>query len=231
MFYDGFQYMNINFWSGYSPYQAISYSFMPASWFDGNYFNNFTMPLSNFQMPKFNFDNIWDNWNFNNFNGNISVKETNTDTFVKSAEKNYSTNNISADNILEEYNPVKGEMLANIALQGRQFNSWKSVPNGKEMCAFFVIKALEQAGMSNGMRGHAYQMADILQNNINFKQISPDNIDVNDLPAGCITVYKRGSQGYSEDFGHVEVTTGDGEGISQAITYNLKKPDAIFIPV
>ena len=68
--------------------------------------------------------------------------------------------------------------------------------------------------------------------NKNFKEISTSKIDVKDLPAGCVLVYNRGSQGYSSEYGHTEITTGDGRAVSDGITKHLfKKPDAIFVPV
>jgi hypothetical protein len=75
-------------------------------------------------------------------------------------------------------------------------------------------------------------MPSILKSNRNFKEISTEGIDVAKLPAGCILVYGRGEQGYDEDAGHTEITTGDGRAVSDGITKNLyKKPSNIFIPV
>ena len=45
-------------------------------------------------------------------------------------------------------------------------------------------------------------------------------------------VYDKGVAGYDENYGHVEITTGTGEAVSDGITYNLYKiPSAIFMPV
>ena len=194
--------------------------------------------------PNFNFNN---SCNFNNFNPSIwstnnkfsfsnftpptftpstFAPSANTDSFVKTS----STSN-NTDNKLKDYNPFAGHRLAEIAMQGRQFNSWDSVPEGQGKCAFFVSNALDRAGMSNGMRGDAYQMINILKLNNNFKQIPTNNIDIDEIPAGSILAYERGSQGYSEDYGHIEIMTEDGKGVSQAITYDIKEPDALFIPV
>ena len=75
-------------------------------------------------------------------------------------------------------------------------------------------------------------MSKILKNNKNFKEISPEGIDVGKLPAGCVLVYDKGVEGYSKRYGHTEITTGDGRAVSDGITKNLcKKPSAIFIPV
>lgn len=246
MFFNSFQTLNTNFWGGFNAFAFPQFSFMPTPW----NFSCFT--------PSFNFNNNWgtwnnlnnwsnwSNWNFNNYNQNIwdtpgkihsqsFTPTTNTDSFVKtSAPINHTDDNNNDDNNndkLKDYNSFAGHRLAEIAMQGRQFNSWSSVPKGQGMCAHYVTKALATAGMANGMKGHAYQMINILQNNRHFKQIPANNIDTNELPAGCILVYKRGSQGYSEDYGHVEIMTEDGKGVSQAITNHVKEPDAIFIPV
>ena len=74
-------------------------------------------------------------------------------------------------------------------------------------------------------------MADVLKNNKNFKQISPEGVDLKKLPAGCVLVFGRGKSGYSSSYGHTEITTGTGKAVSDGITNNLRKPSAIFIPV
>ena len=75
-------------------------------------------------------------------------------------------------------------------------------------------------------------MSNILRKNKNFKEISPSKVNVEDLPAGCVIVYNKGVQGYSPEYGHTEITTGDGRAVSDGITQNLHKtPSAIFVPV
>ena len=64
-----------------------------------------------------------------------------------------------------------------------------------------------------------------------FKEISPNSVNVKDLPAGCVIVFDRGMYKYSDDYGHVEITTGDGRGVSDGVTTDLRKPSAIFMPV
>lgn len=124
---------------------------------------------------------------------------------------------------LSDYNSEKGNKLATIALnRACGFN---------KQCAKYVSDALEEAGLSNGERGHAYQMFNILRNNNNFKEISVSDVSVENLPAGCILVYDKGVKGASKDYGHVQVTTGDGRAVSDGITNNIKQPSAIFIPV
>ena len=71
----------------------------------------------------------------------------------------------------------------------------------------------------------------MLRGNSNFKEISVNGVNVKELPAGCVLVFEKGAQGYSKEYGHVEITIGDGRGVSDGITQNLKTPSAIFIPV
>lgn len=208
--------------------------FMP-SWSFPNYF-------ASFQIPTFNFYNSWfPSFSFNPYIPNITNQSifmtppvysdrskkvektdsnTNIDTFTKSLGKKYKTDNA----ILDDYNPSKGERLANIALN--RAVGWK------KQCATYVKSSIQAANLGSYVFGHAYQMTNILRNNKNFKEISPDIVDVSKLPAGCVLVYDRGTQGYSKQFGHTEITTGDGRAVSDGITKNLhKKPSAIFIPV
>lgn len=129
----------------------------------------------------------------------------------------------SNQNFLRDYNAQKGKKLATIALDNSI--GWSGY------CAKYVKTAIKDSGLGSYTSGHAYQMTDILESNSNFKQISSTNVNVDDLPAGCVLVYDKGAQGYSINYGHVEITTGDGRGVSDGITNNLRKPSAIFIPV
>ena len=71
-----------------------------------------------------------------------------------------------------------------------------------------------------------------MENNKNFEEISPTDVNVKDLPAGCVLVYDKGARGYSKKYGHTEITTGDGRAVSDGITRNLhRKPSAIFVPI
>lgn len=238
-FIDNFSKLNMgNFMSGWNNWFSPTFScdFMP-SFFDLNIFssgfNNWSFPsFGNFNMPSlfdfgqtFNFNNafsnnIWDNteWNntifsaptFNTYNSNIG------DCF------NF-TNKNKAKFSMEEYNAQAGERLAKIAL--------RRAPGRKEACAQYVREAVERAGLNACRAESAYQLIDLYRKNKDFKEISAKSVDVNSLPAGCIIIFKKGSQGYSLKHGHVEITTGDGRGVSDGITTKLKKPDAIFVPV
>ena len=121
------------------------------------------------------------------------------------------------------YNSQKGSLLANeTASHAVGFSGY---------CARYVKNAIVRSGLGRYESGHAYQQIDTLRHNSNFREISPEGVDVNSLPAGCILVFGRGVSGYSREYGHIEVTTGTGKGVSDGVTNHLKKPSAIFMPV
>lgn len=153
------------------------------------------------------------------YNGNVSSSYR---------SNNYSTNIINANNNSNwrslGYNAAAGSRLANYAMNHRAgFTGY---------CAKYVKNAIAATGLGRYERGHAYQMASILRRNKNFREISPNSVNVNNLPAGCILVYGRGVSGYSSQYGHVEITTGDGRAVSDGVTDSLRsRPTAIFMPV
>ena len=201
---------------------------------------NFSFPnlFSQFRMPMFNygfynpFNYFYNNYQsdgpsvfMQNYSSHDFVSEynpvsvNNGDVFAKSDE-NYKTDNLS----LYGYNAFKGKKLANIAKS--RVVGWTGY------CAAYVKNAIKAANLGPYIPGDAYEMTNILKYNNNFKEISPNYIDVKDLPAGCILVYDKNVQGYSKKYGHTEITTGDGRAVSDGVTKNLhKKPSAIFIPV
>lgn len=210
----------------FSWFPMPNFSFMNFSF---PYFNNFS--FFSFNMPSFtptfqNFNTTsvfmentgyMPEFSFNNYS--FSTPTFNTDTFVRTTKGRYS----SPTDTLGNYNAAKGKKLADTAL--------KNSDGFHKGCARYVSNALEEAGMSNGQRGHGYQMAGILRNNGNFKEISVDSQNYKDLPAGCILCYDKGAAGYDIDYGHVEITTGKGTAVSDGITQNIRKPSAIFVPV
>ncbi len=228
-FMNCFTQFNTNNFSGFNNFFSPQLPFMNFSWnnipvFNFNWgWNNTSFNLSNF--------NIWDNiptfnsWNNTNSNINWSSNFDIGDTFTRTT---YTTNSVKNNNNsykainLDGYNSAAGNKLAKYALN-------HSV-GFTQYCSRYVNNALENTGLSNGQRGNGYQMAGILRKNPNFKEIST-NVDYKNLPAGCILVYNRGAQGYSSTYGHVEITTGDGRGVSDGITNNIRKPSAIFMPV
>ncbi len=213
------------------------------NWFMPDY--SFTDYFGMFQFPSFNIFDSWSNqfnYSYNPFIADMSssypmnynylfnipfYESKKTDSDVVAKNDNYvDTFTKKSDNKtkLDGYNPFKGERLANIALNSSV--GWTGY------CAAFVKRAIQYANLGSYKYGHAYQMSDILKNNGNFKEISPEKVDVSKLPAGCVLVYDKGTEGYSKKYGHTEITTGDGRAVSDGITRNLhKKPSSIFIPV
>ena len=121
------------------------------------------------------------------------------------------------------YNSSAGARLSNYALNNSVgFTGY---------CAKYVKNAIAATGLGSYVNGDAWEMTSILRRNRNFREISPRGIDVNNLPAGCIVIYDRNTNGFGQ-YGHVEIATGDGRGVSDGITRRLKRnPSAIFIPV
>lgn len=205
-------------------------NFMPYQSFQS--LNSFQQPIFNYQNPNLppptptfsapNFNPSGNLWNQTGFN---TMPNFNFDSV------NFSYNNSSSKintnitkGIPSNYNKTAGAKLARIAL-----SKAKNSHGGK--CAKAVKTALKNAGLANYEFGHAYKMTEILKDNKNFKRVSPNSVNWRNLPAGCVLVYAKGAEGYSAEYGHTEITTGDGRGVSDGITQNIKKPTAIFVPV
>ena len=69
-----------------------------------------------------------------------------------------------------------------------------------------------------------------MDKNPNFKEISVP-ADYKKLPPGCVLLFKQGSQGYSADWGHMEISLGNGKAVSDGVSNNMRKPDKVYIPV
>jgi len=124
------------------------------------------------------------------------------------------------------YDNQKGVSLAQDAAVHAKKRSQK-------YCAKYVKKAIEREGLGSYESGHAYQCADILAQNNNFKEIKVTKGEFAKLPAGCVVVYPKGDAGYSQKYGHIEVAMGNGKGVSDFINQNMKySPNArVFVPV
>ncbi len=240
----------------FTPFSGFSFSSfnMPIfNCFNFSAFSNFNMP-SLFNYPSYNMGNFMPYQSFNSFEQAIfNYQQQNCTTFTPSANSsldcsslwnqtsvytmpsfnvdsvNFSTTKSPkksnlASGIPSNYNATLGKRISQVALKN-------SAGKFTKKCAKYVKNALKEAGAAEYEFGHAYQMIEILNKNKNFKQISPNSVNVNDLPAGCVLVYTKGAQGYSPKYGHTEITTGDGRGVSDGITNNLRKPSAIFVPV
>ncbi len=140
---------------------------------------------------------------------------------VRNANINTNTNLTS----LREagYNASKGGALA------------KAVANNaigfSNQCARYVRFALDRTGLGTGARGDGYQYSSILSQNPNFKEISTQGLNLSSLPAGCVLVYDRGVAGYSRQYGHVEITLGNGQAVSDGVTNNIRNGARVFVPV
>lgn len=179
-----------------------------------NMANTGTYTLPNFpiftpNIPLFNFGKI-----------NFSKPVTN---FSKGINISNNKQNLSLWKNLG-YNSQKGLQLAQTAASNAVgFTGY---------CAKHVKKAIAKTGLGAYESGNACDMTNILRRNKNFKEISPNGVDLKKLPAGCVLVYGKGVAGYSSKYGHTEITTGSGKAISDGVTNNLyKKPTAIFMPV
>ena len=144
----------------------------------------------------------------------------NTDTFERTTEKK----GTSTDPFVS-YNKKNGEKLSlYIKMHATGFSGG---------CAKACSDALVATKLSNGQRGHAWQMIKILRNNTHFKEVPISSItDTASIPKGAILVYGKGVCGYSKTYGHVEVAIGNGKAASDGI-HNIKKgmPSAVFVPV
>ena len=138
---------------------------------------------------------------------------------------------VKTDNNLPElqqvgYDKQKGKQLAQDVL-----NHANSKSTG--YCARSVKESLARTGLADYESGHAYQCADMLSDNPNFKEVKVDAKDIDDLTAGCIVVYPKGDSGYSSKYGHIEVALGNGKAASDFVNNNVKNSDnaRVFVPV
>lgn len=121
------------------------------------------------------------------------------------------------------YNSDKGYTLAkDIAGRAVGFTS---------NCALYVRQSLDRTGLGTGERGDGCQYSGILSRNPNFKEVSAKDINLSSLPAGCVLVYDKGVAGYSSSAGHVEVTLGNGQAVSDGVTNNIRQGARVFVPV
>ena len=173
----------------------------------------------------------------NTFNTTTQLTERAANTFstlttkhraAKSARKEVKNVQINTSTNLETlkdvgYNAEKGEKLAKTAA--------KNVEGFNNKCAQNVREDLEAAGLANGERGNGHEYGGILSRNPNFKEIDTKGINLASLPGGAVLVYDRGVAGYSSDYGHVEITLGNGQAVSDGVTNNIRPGARVFVPV
>ncbi len=143
-------------------------------------------------------------------------------------QKSYDINTKSNLPQLEDvnYDEAKAKDLVNSALTNAE-----SKPIG--YCARYVKNAIANTGLGAYQSGHAYQCDDVLAGNSNFKEINVSGSDLKKLPAGCVIVYDRGAAGYSSQYGHIEITTGKGNAVSDFVSRTIKESNdvRVFVPV
>ena len=133
--------------------------------------------------------------------------------------------------IKKYYNPKMSNALANIAYQHA------SNKDTRHKCLQGVRESLTQKGLVNGsMGGSAYQSADVLAKNKNFKEVAVSRNDLRNLPAGCVVVWDKNYIGTksSDVHGHIAITTGDGGEASDHVSnrlYMLNASHRVFLPV
>ena len=101
-------------------------------------------------------------------------------------------------------------------------------------CSAHVSNALAASGLGTERTASAYQMADKLAQNKNFKEIKVTSKEqLKSLPAGCIVVYAAGAANYNAKHGHIEVTFGDGTAGSDGQTRNMRYTEQmrVFVPI
>ena len=199
---------------GFSPYMSMD-TFVPTY----PTLQNFNF---NFEMPKFDMSMLMDMYNatIKNYQNQMSqfqdlLKNT---SFVYNTKPTESLQDVN-------FNQDKAKEMA----QNARVHA-KSKSSGN--CALYVSNAIEESGIPV-TRGHAFQMENNLRNNENFKEISISKDEFAKLPAGCILVYPKGVAGYSSDFGHIEITLGNGETASDFLNKNPKYSEnmKVFVPV
>lgn len=202
--------------------------------FNTNTQYNFQLPKSNISTTNYDFNPTLNYYNFslgNNvftlFNNKFANqnKQTTTNTNNNSTTKTIYTNTNKASTSLEQvgYDANKGEKLA--------YTASKNAVGFTKHCATYVKNAIQSSGLGAYEYGDAYECANILERNKNFKEISTNGLDLSTLPAGCVLVYDKGVAGYSSKYGHTEITLGNGQAVSDGVTNNIRQGARVFVPV
>jgi len=220
-------------------YSYINFDFPPLF---NNPISQITPNFGDFSFNKplwFNdyFNKPIQNYGFNNYSTSLSNSYSYTSNL---SLKSSNLNEPAPTDKFIGYNASAGKRLANIALKNskyvinpetRKLTSETKSPNKfTGNCARYVKRAIEDAGLGAYKNGHAYNMTSILKDNKNFKEISSAT-PLDTLPAGCVIVYGKGVGGHSSEYGHTEITAGNGKVVSDGIREVGKRPSAIFMPV
>lgn len=103
--------------------------------------------------------------------------------------------------------------------------------NSTGWCARGVRIALEKAGINGIGAASAYQVADKIATNDNFKEISVSRDKLDDLPAGTVVVWDK-SPGH--EHGHISIADGKGNELSDHQQKQIQNRNAnyrVFLPV
>lgn len=202
--------------------------------FNTNTQYNFQLPKSNISPTNSDFTPTLNYYNFSAGNNVFTLfnnkfanqnKQTTTNTNNNSTTKTIDTNTNKASTSLEQvgYDANKGEKLA--------YTASKNAVGFTKHCATYVKNAIQNSGLGAYEYGDAYECANILERNKNFKEISTNGLDLSTLPAGCVLVYDKGVAGYSSKYGHTEITLGNGQAVSDGVTNNIRQGARVFVPV
>lgn len=126
------------------------------------------------------------------------------------------------------YNQSKGQRLFNDAYRHMD-GHWK-----QHDCKKHVREASERCGLGTITGGNGVKSLASLRRNPNYREVPASSMDLNNIPAGTIGIFKPNSQGYSRTDGHTEIygyVNGKLKGVSNYVTNNVKKADYYFIPV
>ena len=194
-------------------------------------------------MPVFNYNynynpNLYFNTNFNNYatnylNSMFSLESVLTNKRAKLGDTTFSLKSGRIGQMLKEagYDEEKGHRLTQAAKKRAKEGNWTGY------CARHVRLSFEETGLASGEGNrHAYQYANTLSHNKNFREISVANLSKEDLKElskydGIVYVYDRKVAKYSPKSGHIEISLGNGTNGSDGITHYIRQGARVFIPV
>lgn len=153
-------------------------------------------------------DDYWNNFLESLMYGNLNLGKQ---SFLGSGSACFAkVNNSKTDfkKLNANYDSNMGNKLAETASQHQS--------GGVGLCLKYVREDLEKLGItSSGLGASACESADKLVKNNRFSQVSVAKSDLANLPAGCLVIFDRGdSSGLSSMYGHILITDGKGNGIS-----------------
>ena len=170
------------------------------------------------------FYNNWDNiplYDIPSFDFSIQKNTTNP-FYIKNPNYTDKNQKFNASLISVGYDYGKGRKLANIAKKNSV--GWTG------FCATYVKNDIQEANLGKYETGDAFQCVEILDRNPNFKRVEISLDELKKTP-GIVLVYKKGAAKYSQDYGHIEITGGDGGAYSDGVTRNIRPGYIAYAPV